>query len=98
MKINLVKVDKRKWYFSIQFNILDIQTEKLNILQAIMDTKDEGHIMDLKSFLSDRKVEWFDELTAAQQNDVLQGLAEADNGETVPHAEVVKLFGKWGLK
>jgi predicted transcriptional regulator len=77
---------------------MDLQAEKLNILQAIMDTKDEGLIMDIKAFLSDRKVDWFDELSAEQQNDVLEGLAEADNGETVPHAEVVKLFGKLGLK
>ena len=77
---------------------MDLQAEKLNILQTIMHTKDEGLIMDIKAFLSDRKVDWFDELNAEQQNDVLEGLAEADNGETVPHSEVVKLFGKWGLK
>jgi predicted transcriptional regulator len=77
---------------------MDLQAEKLNILQTIMDTKDEGLIMDIKAFLSDRKVDWFDELSAEQQNDVLEGLSEADCGETVTHAEVVKLFEKWGLK
>ena len=77
---------------------MDLQAEKLNILQTIMNSKDEGLIMDIKAFLSDRKVDWFDELSLEQQNDVLAGLAEADNGDTVPHAEVVKLFGKWGLK
>jgi Txe/YoeB family toxin of Txe-Axe toxin-antitoxin module len=41
---------------------------------------------------------WFDELNQEQQKDVLEGLSEADRGETVPHSEVVKLFGKWGLE
>ena len=79
---------------------MDLQAEKLNIFgrQTIMDTKDEGLIMDIKAFLLDRKVDWFDELGEEQQKDVLEGLSEADRGETVPHAEVVKLFGKWRLK
>ena len=77
---------------------MDLQAEKLNILQTIVNTDDEGLIRDVKAFLSGRKTDWFDELGEEQQQDVLEGLAEADNGETVPHAEVVKLFGKWGLK
>ncbi len=83
---------------SIQFDTMDLQAEKLNILQIILNTEDESFIMDLKAFLSDREVDWFDELSAEQQNDVLEGLSEADNGATVSQAEAVKLFGKWGLK
>ena len=77
---------------------MDLQAEKLGILHTIMHSDDEGLIMDIKAFLSDRKVDWFDELSAEQQNDVLEGLSEAERGETVPHSEAVKLFGKWGLK
>jgi hypothetical protein len=77
---------------------MNIQAEKLNLLQTILSTDDEGLIMDVKALLSNRKADWFDELSEAQQRDVMDGLTEADRGETVPHAEVVKLFGKWGLK
>jgi len=77
---------------------MDLQAEKLNILQTIMNTNDEGLIMDVKALLFDRKADWFDELNKEQRKDVLEGLAEADRGETIPHSEVVKLFGKWGLK
>ena len=77
---------------------MNIQTEKLNILQTIMASNDEGFIMDIKAFLSNRKTDWFDELTEDQQRDIFEGLAEANRGETVPHSEAVKLFGKWGLK
>jgi predicted transcriptional regulator len=77
---------------------MNLQAEKLNILQTILNSNDEGLIMDVKAFLSDRKTDWFDELSDEQQKDVLEGLAEADRGETVPHSEVVKLFAKWGLK
>jgi len=77
---------------------MDLQAEKFNILQTIMNTNDESLIMDVKAFLSGRKADWFDELSEDQRKDVLEGLAEADRGETISHAEVVKLFGKWGLK
>ncbi len=53
----------------------------------------------LKTFLFEgRKDDWFDELNEEQQSTVLEGLAEADRGETISHNEAVKLFGKWGLK
>jgi predicted transcriptional regulator len=77
---------------------MDLQAEKLNILQTIMSTTDEGLIMDVKAFLSDRKKDWFDELSEEQQQDVVEGLKQADSGKTISHDEVVKLFGKWGLK
>jgi predicted transcriptional regulator len=54
--------------------------------------------MDVKSFLTSRKEDWFDELSDDQKSDILAGLAEADRGETVSHDEVVKLFAKWGLR
>jgi len=77
---------------------MDLQAEKLSIVQTIVTTKDAGLISDVKAFLANRKADWFDELGEEQQKDVLEGLGEADRGETIAHAEVVKLFGKWGLK
>lgn len=77
---------------------MDINAEKLTILQTIMNIDDEGLLMDLKAILSNRKADWFDELSTSEQRDVLEGLAEADRGETIPHGDVVKMFGKWGLK
>jgi hypothetical protein len=77
---------------------MNIQAEKINLLETIMNTNDEGLILDMKAFLLNRKADWFDELGKEQQKDITEGLEQADRGETVPHEEVVKLFGKWGLK
>jgi predicted transcriptional regulator len=43
-------------------------------------------------------MDWFDELSEDQKEDILEGLAEADRGETITHDEAVKLFAQWGLK
>lgn len=77
---------------------MDLQAEKLSLLQTIMNTKDESLIMDIKALLSGRKADWYEELNDEQQKDILEGIAEADRGETMSHAEVVKLFERWGLK
>jgi len=55
--------------------------------------------MDQKEFEQKiDKPDWFDQLKEDQQEDVIEGLAEADRGETIPHADAAKLFEKWGLK
>jgi len=77
---------------------MNLQAEKLSLSKLILNTDDEGLIMDIRAILLNRKTDWFDELNNEQQADVMEGLAEADRGEVVPHSEVVKLFGKWGLK
>ncbi len=77
---------------------MDIQAEKLELLQTIISTNDISLILDVKAFLFARKNDWFEGLNTEQQNDILEGIAQADRNQTVPHAEVVKLFGKWGLK
>jgi len=47
---------------------------------------------------AEQKSDWFDQLKENQQQDIIEGLAEAERGETIPHADAVKLFEKWGLK
>jgi predicted transcriptional regulator len=53
--------------------------------------------MEINNISSDKN-DWFDSLTGEQQKDILEGLAEADRGDTITHVEAVKLFEKWGLK
>lgn len=77
---------------------MNLQTEKLNLLQTILNTNDESLIMDIKTLVDNRNTDWFKHLNPIAQHDVLEGLAQADSGEVVAHSDVVTLFGKWGLK
>ena len=77
---------------------MNLEAEKLDLLQTIINSDDAGLISDLKALINFRKNDWFDELSSSQQLDVSEGIAQADAGETVSHNEAVKLFGKWGLK
>jgi hypothetical protein len=41
--------------FALNSIIMDLATEKLGVLQTIMNTNDEGLIMDVKAFLTNRE-------------------------------------------
>ena len=77
---------------------MNLEAEKLDLLQTIINSGDAGLINDLKIIISTRKSDWFDELSTEQQKDVLLGIKDADNGDVITHEEAVKHFGKWGLK
>lgn len=71
---------------------MDIQAEKLLILQQILNTTDIGLINDIKSLLN-RDCDWFDELSSKQQSDISEGISQLDNNQTFTHEEAKKRFG-----
>ncbi|GGH00944.1 hypothetical protein GCM10007415_41130 [Parapedobacter pyrenivorans] len=84
--------------FAVYYKIMNVEAIKLDIVQAIVNSTDAGLLTELQQFLKSREADWFDQLLPSQQEDVLEGIAEADRGETIPHKDVVKRFGKWGMK
>ena len=72
---------------------MNIQAEKLSVLQQILNTDDVSLIKDIKSLITSRDLDWFDVLSKSQQNDVLEGIAQLDNGEVFSHEEAKKRFG-----
>jgi hypothetical protein len=72
---------------------MDIQAEKLNLVQAILDIEDIGLIKRVKKILKKNDHDWFDDLTEEQQQGVMRGLEQADRGETITHQEAVARLG-----
>ena len=69
---------------------MNIQAEKLSVLQQILNTDDVSLIKDIKSLITSRDLDWFEVLSKSQQNDVLEGIAQLDNGEVFSHEEAKK--------
>ncbi len=46
---------------------MNIQSEKLELLKTISNIKDESLILDLKAFIDNRSIDWFDELNDDQK-------------------------------
>ncbi len=71
---------------------MDLQSEKLSVLQQIINSDDESLIRDIKSLITARDFDWFDGLSGSQQNDVLEGINQLDNGESFSHEEAKRRF------
>jgi hypothetical protein len=72
---------------------MDIQAEKLNLVQAILDIEDIGLIKRVKKILKKNDHDWFDDLTEEQQQGVMRSLEQLDRGEGIPHEEAMARLG-----
>ncbi|BAU53268.1 hypothetical protein [Mucilaginibacter gotjawali] len=72
---------------------MDLQAEKLNLVQAILDIEDISLIKKVKKILKKADHDWFDDLTGEQQQDVFTAIEQLDRGEGIPHEEAVKRLG-----
>jgi hypothetical protein len=69
---------------------MNIQAEKLNVLQQIINSDDVNLIKDIKSLFNKRDMDWFDGLSKSQQNDVSEGINQLDSGNFFSHEEAKK--------
>jgi predicted transcriptional regulator len=74
---------------------MDIQLEKYKIIEWITSLKDKTMISRLKSLKEEsRDEDWWDHLSPAEQEGILKGLEDIENGNTIPHEEVMKKMKK----
>lgn len=72
---------------------MNIQAEKLSVLQQIINTNDANLIKEIKALLISRDLDWFDGLNKTHQADVIEGIAQLDKGDVFSHEEAKKRFG-----
>ena len=72
---------------------MDLQAEKLNLVQAILDIEDISIIKKVKKILKKADHDWFDDLTEEQQEGVFRAIEQADRGEGIPHEEAIIRLG-----
>lgn len=71
---------------------MDLQAEKLNVLQQIINSDDLNLIRDIKNLLNARELDWFEELSETQQKDVETGISQLNKGNFLTHEEVKSKF------
>ena len=71
-------------------NVLRSQVKKF------VDTASEKELeMVYHLFDAAKKDDWWDEISEEQQKAIDKGIAQLDNGEGIPHKDVMKEYGKW---
>ena len=77
-----------------KFVIMDMQAEKLGLIQWLAQLSDESMIAKIKA-LRNEKSDWWDDISLEEKAEIEEGLLQADKGEVKPHSEIRKKYEKW---
>jgi hypothetical protein len=70
---------------------MDIQAEKLELVRMILETDNPGILSSIKRIFSNSKeVDFWDGLPQYQKEEILKGVQEIENGETVDYQEFIE--------
>ena len=78
----------------LTFNIMDIKARKLELVQNILDTKEEGILEQIKLIFDSSNQDWWDMIPLQNQKVIEEGIDQLDRGEGIPHDEAIKQIRK----
>ena len=71
--------------------IMNLQAEKLELVRLILDTDNPGILASIKRVFSDVKsMDFGDTLSQTQKEEILKGIEEIENGETIDYELFIK--------
>lgn len=73
---------------------MDVNALKLELVQNILNTEEEGVLEQIKLILDSTKGDWWEVLSEKEKAAIEVGIAQLDKGEGVGHDEVMKLVRK----
>lgn len=82
--VNLLKTD-----------IMDLQAEKLELVRMVLDTDNPGVLASVKRIFSEsKKLDYWDKLPQYQKDEILKGVEEVGNGETIDYNKITEKHRK----
>ena len=70
---------------------MNIQSAKLELVRLILDTDNPGILSSIMRIFNDsKKADFWDSLSQYQKDEILNGLEEIENGETIDYTELIK--------
>lgn len=74
---------------------MNIQAEKLKLIEWITKIQDFKTIEKVLEIQKETPYDWWDELTDYEKKEIESGLADIEQGNTVDHSEVRKIYEKY---
>ena len=71
---------------------MDIQAEKIELTQLLLQTEDVTIIKKVKAIFKKEQKDWWDELTEEQKESINEGLKDADEGRVVPFESFMQKY------
>lgn len=73
-------------------NILD---KKIELIQWVSALENESIIEKLLNIRQQENKDWWNSVSAIEQESIEKGIADADKGKLMTHVEVRKVYEKW---
>lgn len=72
---------------------MNIQAEKLELVRMILDTDNPSILSSIRRiFTRSKEVDFWDSLPQSQKEEILKGIEEVENGETVDYEDFIKKY------
>ncbi|KRB54196.1 hypothetical protein [Flavobacterium sp. Root186] len=71
---------------------MGIQLEKREVMDILKGTNDLSIILAVKKMLTQKKKDWWDDLTDEQKEEIKEGERQIERGEFVEYDEMMKKF------
>ncbi len=69
---------------------MNLETSKITLVKMILNIENEKLIERITKFISNESVDFWDELTVDEQEEIALGLKQLDNDEYISFEEVLK--------
>jgi hypothetical protein len=69
---------------------MDIQSSKIELVKIILNIENDKFIEKITEFIQKEKIDFWDELSATQQQEIENGIAELKKGEKVEFSDFLK--------
>lgn len=77
---------------------MDIQAEKLNLIKWLTDVNEPSIISQFVALRKKQEADWWDNISEEEKDEIIEGIVQADNGDVLPHEEVMAKYEKWRSK
>lgn len=69
---------------------MDIETSKIALVKLILNIENDTFIKKVTDFINNEKADFWNELTAAEQTEIKDGINQLNQGKRISYKEVLK--------
>lgn len=77
---------------------MNIEATKLELMHLLLQTQKETLLAKVKKVFEEEQVDWWDEMSEEEREEIETGLAQADSAQLASNDKVMKSFDKWRQK
>ena len=74
---------------------MNIEATKLELMQLLLNTNKESTLRKIKRIYQEESPDWWEETSVEEQQEIEEGLKQAQAGGVVSHESVMKRFATW---